>query len=160
MAYEFYVTIEGTKQGKFKGESIRDIHKEKLAGLSFNYKVTAPIDTASGAHSGKRRHEPIEFVKEVGASSPQIFQALVTNEVIKSVLFEFIRTTPEGAEEIHYTIKLLNASISSYQTYIEADSKHSESHDVHELERIAFTFRRIELESKLGKTSAIDDWTK
>ena len=29
MAYEFYVTIEGTKQGKFKGEAAHKAFKEK-----------------------------------------------------------------------------------------------------------------------------------
>jgi hypothetical protein len=34
MAYEFYVSVEGTKQGKFKGESVREQHKDKIAGIS------------------------------------------------------------------------------------------------------------------------------
>jgi hypothetical protein len=37
MAYEFYVSTEGTKQDKFEGESIREAHKNKIAGLKFAY---------------------------------------------------------------------------------------------------------------------------
>lgn len=158
MAYEFYVSIEGTKQGKFKGESVRDAHKAKFAAIGFNYEVISPRDLASGQASGKRQHKPIVVTKEWGASSPQIFQALTTNEVLKSVLFEFIRTTAEGAEEIHHTIKLTNATINSLKQYIQTAAKHEDAYDVHELEDVAFTFQKIEIDNKLGKTSSGDDW--
>jgi type VI secretion system secreted protein Hcp len=159
MAYEFYVTIEGTKQGKFKGESVREAHKGKVAGIAFGYEVSSPRDLASGQASGKRQHKPIMMTKEWGAASPQIFQALVTNEVLKSVLFEFIRTTSDGAEEVHHTVKLVNATISNLRQYIEG-VKHDQAHDVHELEDVAFTFQRVEIDNKTGKTAASDDWTK
>jgi type VI secretion system secreted protein Hcp len=159
MAYEFYMTIEGTKQGKFKGESIRDKHKDKLEGLAFEWKVQSPRDIATGQASGKRQHLPIKVTKEWGAASPQIFHALCTNEVLKSVLFEFIRTTAEGAEEIHHTIKLTNATISELHPYI-GMAKHEERTDVHELEEVSFTYQKIEIENKIAKTMAVDDWTK
>ena len=159
MAYEFYVTVEGTKQGKFKGESIREAHKEKVAGLRYQYEVSSPRDMATGQASGKRQHGAIRFTKEWGAATPQFFQALVTNEVLKSVLFEFVRTSPEGVEELHSTIRLTNATVSSIEHSI-GDTKQERAHDTQELETIAFTFQRIEIENKLGKTAAADDWTK
>ncbi len=159
MAYEFYITIEGTKQGKFKGESIRDKHKEKMEGLAFDWKVQSPRDIATGQASGKRQHMPIKITKEWGGASPQIFHALCTNEVLKSVLFEFIRTTAEGAEEIHHTIKLTNATISELHPFI-GMAKHEERTDVHELEEVSFTYQKIEIENKIAKTMAVDDWTK
>ena len=159
MAYEFYVTIEGTKQGAFKGESIRDAHKDKLEGLALSWDVQSPRDVATGQASGKRQHGPVTFTKEWGTASPQIFSALVTNEVMTSVLFEFIRTTPEGVEEVHFTIKLINATISKVHSYIEM-TKHEASSDVHELQDVSFTYQRVELESKLGQTMASDDWTQ
>jgi type VI secretion system secreted protein Hcp len=157
MAYEFYVTIEGTKQGKFKGESTRTAHKDKISGLGFGYEVLSPRDQATGQASGKRQHRPVKITKEWGAASPQIFQALVNNEVLKKVLFEFVRTTAEGKEEVHYTITLVNATISQLVQSI-SDTRHDSAIDKHELEDVSFTFQRIEIESKLGKTSAVDDW--
>jgi type VI secretion system secreted protein Hcp len=166
MAYEFYVSVEGTKQGKLKGESPRDSHKEKIAGLSYRHEIKSPRDVATGQASGKRQHGPILITKEWGASSPQFFQALVTNEVLKSVLFEFFHTTPDGLEEVYHTVKLTNATISSIRYMTGSDgessnsSKHSGAYDTHELEEVGFTYQRIELENKPGKTSAEDDWHK
>jgi type VI secretion system secreted protein Hcp len=167
MAYEFYVTIEGTKQGKFKGESVRDAHKAKLSGLSYRHEIKSPRDAATGQASGKRQHGAISITKEWGPATPQIFQALVTNEVLKSVLFEFIQTTPEGAEDIYHTIKLVSATISMVRYMTGGDAvegsasaKHTSTYDTHELEEVSFTYARIEMEHKPGKTAAFDDWTK
>lgn len=165
MAYEFYVTIEGTKQGKFKGESLRDAHKAKLGGLAYTHEIKSPRDIATGMASGKRQHGPITFTKEWGASTPQIFQALVTNEVLKSVLFEFFHTTPEGVEEVYHTVKLTNATISNvrYTTgkgESASTAKTQATYDTHELEDVSLTYQKIDVESKTGKTMASDDWTK
>jgi len=158
MAYEAYMIIEGTKQGKLKGESVRTAHKDKIPILGFEYEVAAPRDLASGQASGKRQHKPVKVIKEWGASSPQLFQAVTTNEVLKSVTFEFYRTTPEGKEDQHYSIKLTNATVSGHRKFIDKSVKHSDGHDVHELEEISFTFQKIDVESKWGKSMATDDW--
>jgi type VI secretion system secreted protein Hcp len=165
MAYEFYVTIEATKQGALKGESVREAHKDKLAGLSYSHTITSPRDIATGQASGKRQHGPVTITKEWGASSPQLFQALVTNEVLKSVFFEFIHTTPDGAEEVYHTVKLANATVSQIRQVTgsgesSSSAKTSATYDTHELEEVSFTYQRIEVENKPGQTSAEDDWTK
>lgn len=166
MAYEFYVTIEGVRQGAFKGESIRESHKEKIAGLSYHHAIKSPRDVSTGYASGKRQHGPISITKEWGASSPQLFQALCTNEVLKTVKFEFFHTTPEGQEEVYHTITLQDATVSAieYTTGGGSDSssgssKTTTAYDTHELEKISFTYRRIEIESLTGQTSAMDDWS-
>lgn len=157
MAYEFYVTVEGTKQGKFKNETPREKHQGKIPGISFHYNVKSPRDAASGMASGKRSHQPVTFVKEWGASTPQFFQALCTNETLKSALFEFVKTSADGEEYVYHTVKLINASVSEVDHFLTNDSP-DQPRDVPELERISLTFQRIEIESKDGKTMAVDDW--
>lgn len=158
MAYEFYITIEGTKQGKFKGESERQNHSTKLAGFYFQSTVSSPRDQATGQASGKRRHDPVVIRKKVGAASPQIAQALCSNEVLKSVLFEFVRTTKDGKEEIQYTVKLTNATISANRIYLPDVTGTEQKLDLSE--EVQFTFQQIDWEHKIAKTMASDDWTK
>ena len=157
MAYEFYVTVEGTKQGKFKQETRREAHEGKLTGTAFRYSIASPRDAATGMAGGKRLHRPISFVKEWGAATPQFFQALCTNEILKSVLFEFVKVDENGEEYVFHTIRLTNASVSEIEQYVE-DTPGSEAHETDPLERISMTFQRIELENKDGKTMAVDDW--
>ena len=154
MAYEFYVTIEGAKQGRLAGESPRSGHKGKLAGVGFSYEVTSPRDAASGQATGKRRHGAVTFTKEWGAASPQLFTALVTNEPIKSALFEFVRTNDVGVEHVFHTIRLKNAAVTAIHQYI-ATQEDAEL-DNAELEDVALTFSAIEIANLDGKTSVSD----
>jgi type VI secretion system secreted protein Hcp len=167
MAYEAYVTVEGTKQGKFKGESPRAAHKDAFAALRINYSVQHPFDIGTGQVSGKRQHSPLTVTKELGAASPQFFQACTNNEVLKSVFIEFIQTDKSGQEIVYQTFTLINATVSKVQILTAgqvgeggATAKHSSAVDTHELEEISFTFEKIQMENKIGKTSAVDDWKK
>jgi type VI secretion system secreted protein Hcp len=164
MAYEFYVTIEGTKQGKFKsaggdGESRRGT-QSKIPCIRFCSETTSPRDAATGQASGKRQHHPITITKEWDASSPQIFQALVTNEILKGVLFEFMKTDASGQEYVYHTIKLTNATVSQIKSYLDLTDTSGDPYDAHELEDVSFTFQKVEIENKDGKTMAVDDWKK
>ena len=162
-ASSFDVTIEGTKQGRFKGERGRD----RIAGLAFHYDVKTPRDLATGMASGKRQQGAITFTKAIDSSSPQIFQALIGNEALKSVLFEFRSTNANGEEMVFYQITLTNASISEVEQYVgmsglvtSADAKHSGASDSSPLEDVSLTFQKIEVVSQVGKTMAADDWRR
>ena len=156
MGTEFYVTVEATKQGRLKGESPREAHQDALVGISFHYAVTSPRDVASGQASGRRQHQPVDFVKQWGAASPQLFAAMVGNEVLKSVLFEFVRPDEQGGEVVFHTIRLTNASITAIEQFIKGDPEPPPT-DPRALERISLTFQRIEIENLDGHTSATDD---
>ena len=154
MAGEFFITIEGSKQGKFKGDILRGRAANKCRGFDVAYELEVPQDVASGRASGKRRHDPVTVTKEWGAATPQIFQAVVTNEVLKSVVLEFVKLSKE-TEEIYHTVKLTNANVSHLKWYI-GSPPGSEREDRRELEDVSFTFETIDVESKTGKTSASD----
>jgi type VI secretion system secreted protein Hcp len=157
MAYEFYVTVEGAKQGKFAGETAREAHRGKLAGLAFHYGVESPRDTASGMASGRRTHHPVVLTKEWGASTPQFVTALCTNELLKSVLFEFVNINPNGEEYVFHTVALTNANVSAIEQYVEEGTVPGDAHEPRALERISLVFQHIEIENKDGKTVAVDD---
>jgi type VI secretion system secreted protein Hcp len=165
MAYEFYVSVEGTTTGKFKGESTKEKQKDKIPGLSFEYAVRSPFDGATGNQSGKRLHEPIRFVKEWGASTPQFFHSLATNETLKKVTFEFWRTDPTGKQAAYYTITLENARVVTVKQFSSdvkvqgsVTSQRAVSSSANELEEISFVFQKITVENTQAKTSAMDDW--
>ncbi len=161
-AYEFYLSIDGTKQGKFRGESLRKGTEGKIPGLRFQYTVQSPRDMATGQASGKRQHQPVVITKRWGVSSPQIFQACVTNELLKSVVLEFVRTNPNGQEYIYHVIRLTNATISSIRQYANMLNANElpTIGGQHDLEDVSFTFQKIEIFNNDGKTQALDDWTK
>jgi type VI secretion system secreted protein Hcp len=146
---EIYVAVEGTKQGKFRGESVAKLFKDQSRVLKFSYGVVSPRDVFTGLPSGKRQHKPIVITREPGAASPQFFTALVTNEVLKSVVIQFLRgNVVTGRTEVQQVIRLTNASISDFRQYVGDDGRW--------LEDVAFTFQKIQIENKPGATVATD----
>ncbi len=159
MAGQFYVAIEAAKQGRLKGESERPQHADKMSGIAFSYEVKSLRDAATGQASGKRQHGPVTFTKEWGAASPQLFQALVTNELLKDVLFEFVRVDASTGQEVVFeTMRLKQANVAEIRRYVAVDTEGEL--DELELEDIALTFRTIEIENRSGKTLATDTFSE
>jgi len=155
------VSVKAAKQGEFKAEGGREKAADRIEVMGFAYEVTSPRDAASGQASGKRQHKPVQITKAVGASSPQFFQALTTNEQLQNVVLEFTKADKNGEEYVFFTIKLVNATVSSIRQYTppNATGGKDAAGAAVPVEEISFTFQRIEMESKDGKTMAVDDWT-
>src|SRR5271163_3499888 len=133
MTQHFNVMIHGAVQGAFKGQGEgRD--KDKIPGVALTYGLAVPKDPATGFRTGKRQHKPVVFTKEWGAASPQLYQAIVTNETLTSVLFEFISTNALGKEEVDYTVELTNATISGFRGSLHLGEKAGPIIDSRELE--------------------------
>jgi type VI secretion system secreted protein Hcp len=149
------VTITGSKQGKFKGEGLTPNDKDSIPVLAYGYDVVSPRDAGTGLPTGKRQHRPVTFVKAWGAATPQIFQALVTNEALTTAVFDFYRVDPQGKTFLFERVTLTNASISDQRQYTETAAAGA----LNTLEQVSLTFQKITLENNDGKTSASDDWS-
>jgi type VI secretion system secreted protein Hcp len=155
MANGFYISVKAAKQGDLKGESGKV--PTRIHILGFNYGVQSPRDPASGLPTGKRIHHPITVYKEWGVISPQLFEAMVTNENLPMVVIEEVRINPKGQEAVYMEIRLTNANISE----IEIDPERASTPPLwtnREIERVSFTFQKIEIENKASKVTAQDDW--
>ena len=159
MAVEAYVKIKGSKQGQFKSETVA-----KAAGagaipvLRFSSTAQAPRDAATGQASGKRQWQPIRITKEWGAASPQLLNAMLTNEVLANVVFEFWRADQTGKEQLHYRITLQNATVSSINSFFDRTTPTSTPFAGHELEDVEFAFQSIQVEDVADKTTAADNF--
>lgn len=152
-AQEFYVSINGAKQGPFKGEVTRKGFEGKIAGLSFDYTVVSPRDPASGQATGKRIHKPIRIMKAWGASSTQLFSALTTNEPLTAVVIDFFSTNSSGMVVLDHTVKLTNAFVTSIAHNSDALGAQA---NVPPTETVEFVFQQIELINHIVKTAAMD----
>ncbi|HVN53727.1 MAG TPA: type VI secretion system tube protein TssD [Anaerolineaceae bacterium] len=156
MANQFLIRVKASKQGDLKSEVGKD--KTLIPILGFSYGVSSPRDAANGQATGKRQHKPLTIYKEWGVISPQLFQALVTNEVLTNVVIDEVRTNPKGQEEVYIEIRLTNAFVSE----IEIDPEEVDVPPVwlnQEIEAVSFTFARIEIENKAARIVAENDWS-
>lgn len=90
MAYQFYMTMKGTRQGTIKGTAPHGKSGGSTGGLEvhgFEFGVMAPRDAASGLPSGKRQHSPLfKITKETDSASPNLFQATVISESFNPII--------------------------------------------------------------------------
>ncbi len=154
MAYTAYISIKGQKQGQFAGDGSSKQNKNRILITSFSFSVESPRDVATGQASGKRQYHPIIIRKHWGEASPQVYEALATNENLPSVLVEFTGVSAKGIEQVDHSFSLTNATISALREFTEPAQSGSEIDD---LEEISFNFQKIEIKDKNGKTF-VDDW--
>ena len=155
MKQTFFLTVKGSKQGTFEGES----KKSKTKGLEllgYSFGVSSPRSAGSGQATGKRVYEPLIVSKEVGPASIQFFQALVTGEILTDVELTIYKINRNGKDTAYFRIKLTNALVSeiTHEPGVEFSGDLADSSEV---ETVSFTFQKIEMENLAANTSAMDD---
>lgn len=141
------VSIEGKKTGVFPA----------INASSVAYSVVSPRDAQSGLPTGKRQHHPVTITKVLNEASPLLFNALVTNEVLNSVVIQFIGADKSPGPKI----TLINASVASFAPRSQAAVSDKPVAGVvtpgfNELEDVSFTFQKIEI--SYGNNTYGDDW--
>jgi type VI secretion system secreted protein Hcp len=153
-AANIYCTVVGAKQGTFQGDPVAR-GESQIAVYTLTAEVKVPFDAASGQPTGKRQHSPIIIVKELDKSSPQFFNAAVTNELLRSVTCTLYRSSGTGAARAYYKIALTNASIVEVKDSGDGVNGAAQG-DEHE--HISFSYQKIELTDLDSGTTTVDDW--
>lgn len=156
-ALNAYLTIKGARQGDIKGSVTQKGREGQIMVIAFQHEIVSPRDPASGLPTGKRKHGPLKIVKEVDKSSPLLYTALVTNENLPEVVLRFWQPSPSGQEQQHFTIKLVNASISGIRAEM-LNNKYPENMQHKEREEVTFTYQKIIWTWEEGGITAQDDW--
>jgi len=151
-----YVTVKGQKQGTYHAEAEHQGTKYSFAAHSLEYELIVPTDAASGHATGQRRHRPMTLTRDWGAASPQLFQALVTNESLESVVIDCYGRTKDGKEQLVHKVKLTNAAVCSFRQVGSVSRGATKAGTSGNLETVAFTFEKIEHLSPKGSATASD----
>lgn len=139
-AVDAYLTIEGTQQGKIKG----DASAERIPITGVTHDVIMATDRTSGVGSGKRQHGTITITKKIDMASPKLFQALNSHEVLREVTIGS-QTSGSGAGKVAQTIELRNAVISGIRKNGNEES-------------VTLDYDTIQVTYVNGSKSATDDW--
>jgi type VI secretion system secreted protein Hcp len=159
-----YVIVKGQKTGTFTGDGTK---QGQIAVYHFSFTETSPRDAQSGLPTGKRVSSPITFTKALDKSSPQFFNALVNNENLATVTFNFYgsrgtdgRVTSTGNDGLLYTITLVNASIASDELSGPSDKDPASSAAYPgSVEQVTLVYQKITV-TAVGGASASDNWAR
>ena len=138
-AFDAYLTIQGSKQGKIKGET------ERIPLTGVTHDVVMTSDRATGATSGKRQHGSITVTKTIDSASPKLLQAMKTGEVLSNVTIEFQGTTGAGEGKAARMIELKDAVISNIRV-------------TGKTEAITIDYQTVAVTYMNGNKSAQDAW--
>lgn len=157
MALNAYLRIKGQKSGEIKGSSTQKGREGRIIVFAASHEVLSPRDPASGQATGKRQHKPFVITKEIDASSPRLYQLLVTNEIITEWELQFWAPGASGAEVQRYTVALKNASITDIH-FTMANNRDPSLARLPEQEEVWFTYQKISWTWTQGSIAAEDDW--
>jgi type VI secretion system secreted protein Hcp len=157
MSFYFYMKVTGTSQGPFASDSPHAGDGRSLC-YGFHFKGAANNDPTRGAANAARSHEPLLVLKAWGPSSPQFAQAFWSNEVLKEVVFDFVRSQESGPKEAAFEqIILKGATVVSLERKAGPDVTLPEGAPF-ELEEIGFRFEEMSIKSVPAKIVANYDW--
>jgi type VI secretion system Hcp family effector len=151
--YEFYVTIIGARQGRFPGEAPAGPHEGKLVGLAYD-QASIAASSSGTARSGRLTLQPVRFTKEWGAASPALLAAIASNEVLSTVVFEFVRTSDEGVQEVFHRVSLADARVVELRPFVDLDAEPSSLMPLPPLEEVAIAYAGITVENLAHQTRA------
>jgi len=157
MPHPMHMSIKGTKQGAFKGESEMKGREHTVLVQALHHEMHVPTDRDHGQATGAIMHGPLTVTKAVGASSPQLYQALCTNEILQDVTIDFYRIDATGHEENFYRIKLKNAIIVKIEFRVPSALEKSKEGETY-LEDISFRYEQITWEHLIAKTMSTHSW--
>lgn len=151
MTMQLRVTIE-SQRGRIRGE-VGDPKSGCLKARVFASGIRSLRDSAAGSGGGRRQHQPLSFTKDVGEATPQLAQLACSGEVLRSVLCEFMRFADGGQDEVFFTVRLCDATVSGHRLIMTDDADGRPF-----IEEVDLTYRRIEWEHRAGKTMSADEW--
>ena len=150
----FCVTIKSASGQVFGGTATNPC-ANRIQGLTFDYGVTTPRDVSSARTAGRRVHKAVRITKEWDTASVHLFNALVRNESLATVVFDFFATSPTtGASVLDHTITLRNAVVTSIEH--KSDAMQASKAGNRALENVEFAFQGIDIDDHKSKTSATD----
>ena len=111
------LSITGEVQGEIEGSCELEDREGTILVQAFDHVVEIPTDDR-GVASGRRQHSPISITKEIDRSTPMLYQALCTGELLTTVVLDWYRLDGSGEEELYFTIELENAMITRIHPWV------------------------------------------
>ena len=109
--------ITGEEQGLIEGSCELEDREDTILVQGFDHVVEIPTDSR-GVASGRRVHRAMTLTKEIDKSTPMLYQALCTNEMLTEVILNWYRLDGTGEYEKYFYITMENAFITRIRPWV------------------------------------------
>jgi len=144
-----YAKIKGAKQGVLKGGVTTAAFAGQIQVDTVVFGVGSPYDVSTGQTAGKRVARPVQITKPMDQSSPLLHQSCVNNE---SLTVDISWVVEGEGHKPWVTLSLTNAMMRDFNSEGSSDGS--------SVERISFTYTKIEFTWTEGGIASSDDWTR
>jgi type VI secretion system secreted protein Hcp len=136
-----HLTLTGEEQGAIEGSCEWEGREDTILVQAFDHVVELPTDDR-GIASGRRVHRPIVITKEIDRSTPMLYQALCTGELLTDMELEWYRIDGTGDEELYYTMSMFNGIITKIRPWVPNVLDQNNSHLKH-MEDVHISYEKI-----------------
>jgi len=151
--------ITGNTQGEIAGPCEKQGMQGAIEIFSFDHLVQIPRSEDTGLPVWPRLHSNIKVSKEIDKSTPKLYQALCTGELLQEVDFAWIHGTDIGSEEKYYTVRIEQALITGIRPW--APNRLDPDNTVYRyLEEVLFAYEKITWTWVPDGIEYVDYWTK
>lgn len=105
------------QSGNIEGSCEIEGREGTILVQAFDHIVELNNDEA-GRSVSRRVHRPLTITKEIDRSTPLLYQALCTNELLPEVTLEWYRVDETGAQERYFTITMRDAWVSKIHPWV------------------------------------------
>jgi type VI secretion system Hcp family effector len=153
-----YLSIQASRQGQLKGSAQGPGRQGQIECIGFTFSVQSPRDANTGQPIGRTERMPVTIAKHLDGATPQLLQALYTNEMLTSVTIEFSKRGADGRVAVFQTIRLTNATISKVSQYGGVDSPEKLIPNSSPIEEVSFSFQKMTIDNTESRTTVTDNW--
>lgn len=107
-----FLTMRGATSGAFIGGVTEPHHQGAIAVLALDFGLSHPTQPSTGLALGHSVCTGVNFRKPTDRTTPRLFAAAATNEVITRAVFDEVGPAP-GGNANSLTIELTNATVTS-----------------------------------------------
>ena len=118
MPLPLHLSITAEQQGEIEGSCEWDDREGTILVQAFDHAVELPQDSR-GIAAGRRVHRPIIITKEIDKSTPMLYQALCTGELLTEIELTWYRIDGSGEEELYFSMKMFNGMITKIHPVVE-----------------------------------------
>jgi type VI secretion system secreted protein Hcp len=167
MALQAYLTIttNNISKGASNPNSLGQIastdssHYDDITVVGFASDAMIPRDPNTGVATGARIYQPVTFTKYFDASSPLLWSALTTNQIIDPVVINFYRPDPAGTNKPQNYFKITYNAV----TFVEGKGYtplviNPNNGFFQYMEDWSFTFKKVQWDQLISSTTGNDSW--
>jgi type VI secretion system secreted protein Hcp len=159
MAIPVYLWLKDDGGADLKGSVAVQDREGSIEVVAQDHSVYIPTDNNTGKLTGARIHTPFLFTKEIDASSPYLYKAVVTGQTLRSAEFRWYRINDAGREVEYFNTRLDNVKVVKVAPKMH-DVKDPDKEKHNHLEQIELRYEKITWTYKDGNISHFDSWNE